>query len=219
MSPLSKPAPAADGTPDDRTPKERNGDGFATMLDLTLASGAIPTEGGVKPHVVLTAKARDLVAPKDETPDPKRFCESAPFRLEWGCAISQELALMLACDCTITKILLDDKEEPLQLGPTLRLVPPSLRRALVARDVGCVRCGAPAAWCQGHHVVHWSEGGPTDLNNTALLCGRCHREIHCGYGGLIIGDDGHPWIVPPKRIDEHRKPVPGFFRRTHQEAA
>ncbi|HEY5858300.1 MAG TPA: DUF222 domain-containing protein, partial [Aldersonia sp.] len=219
LSPLCKPAPAADGTPDERTPSERNGDGFATMLDLFLASGAAPTEGGVKPHLVLTAKARDLVACKDETPDPKRFCESAPFRLEWTGAISQELALMLACDCTISKILLDDKEVPLQLGRTQRLVPASLRRALVARDVGCVRCGAPAAWCQGHHLVHWSDGGPTDLDNTALLCGRCHREIHRGYWGLTIGEDGHPWIVPPKWTDKHRKPVPGFFRRTHQEAA
>ena len=127
---------------------------------------------------------------------------------------------MLACDCTISKIVLDDREVPLQLGRTQRLVPASLRRALVVRDVGCVRCGAPAAWCQGHHVRHWSEGGPTDLGNLALLCGRCHREIHRGYWGLIIGADGHPWIVPPKRIDTHRKPVPGYFRRTHhQEAA
>ena len=190
------------------------------MLDLFLASGTAPTEGGVKPHLVLTTKLRDLVTDEAETPDPERFCESAPFRLEWGGAISQELALMLACDCTISKIVLDDREVPLQLGRTQRLVPASLRRALVVRDVGCVRCGAPAAWCQGHHVRHWSEGGPTDLGNLALLCGRCHREIHRGYWGLIIGEDGHPWIVPPKRIDRHRKPVPGYFRRTHhQEAA
>ena len=66
---------------------------------------------------------------------------------------------MLACDCTISRIVLDDREVPLQLGRTQRLVPASLRRALVVRDVGCVRCGAPAAWCQGHHVRHWSEGG------------------------------------------------------------
>ena len=219
LSPLAKPAPAADGTPDDRTPSQRNADGLATMLDLFLASGAAPTEGGVKPHLVLTTKLRDLVAGKAEAPDPERFCESAPFRLEWGGAISQELALMLACDCTISRIVLDDREVPLQLGRTQRLVPASLRRALVVRDVGCVRCGAPAAWCQGHHVRHWSEGGPTDLGNLALLCGRCHREIHRGYWGLVIGEDGHPWIVPPTRIDRHRKPVPGFFRRTHREEA
>ena len=66
LSPLAKPAPAADGTPDDRTPSQRNADGLATMLDLFLASGAAPTEGGVKPHLVLTTKLRDLVAAKAE---------------------------------------------------------------------------------------------------------------------------------------------------------
>ena len=127
---------------------------------------------------------------------------------------------MLACDCTITRIVLDEHEVPLKLGRTQRLVPASLRRAVVARDVGCVRCGAPAAWSQVHHLVHWSQGGPTDLDNLGLLCGRCHRELHRGYWELVMGEDGHPWIVAPKRIDEHRKPVPGYFRRTHhQEAA
>ena len=219
LSPLAEPAPAADGTPDDRTPAQRNGDALDTLLDLFLGSGQAPAEGGVKPHLVLTTKLSDLVAPKTEVPDPNRFGECAPFRLEWGGGISQELALMLACDCTITSIVLDEHEVPLKLGRTQRLVPASLRRAVVARDVGCVRCGAPAAWCQSHHLVHWSQGGPTDLGNLALLCGRCHRELHRGYWELVMGEDGHPWIVPPKRIDEHRKPVPGYFRRTHHKEA
>ena len=132
-------------------------------------------------------------------------------------AISTELAQMLACDCTITSIVLDDHEVPLTLGRTQRLVPPSLRRAVVARDVGCVRCGAPAAWSQCHHIAPWSEGGPTDLTNIALVCGRCHRELHRGYWDLTIGQDGHVWIIPPERIDKHRRPVPGFFRRAQRE--
>ena len=219
LSPLAKPAPAADGTPDERTPAHRNADALATMLDLFLGSGTGPTEGGVKPHLVLTTKLRDLTTPKAESPDPARFCEPAPFRLEWGGGISQELALMLACDCTITAIVLDDHEVPLKLGRTQRLVPPSLRRALIVRDQGCVRCGAPAAWTHAHHIRAWSEGGATDLDNTALLCGRCHRELHRGYWDLVMGPDGHPWIVPPTRIDKHRKPVPGYFRRTQQQQA
>ena len=70
LSPLAKPAPAADGTPDERTPAQRNGDGLDTMLDLFLGSGQAPSEGGVKPHLVLTTNLRDLVAPKTEVPDP-----------------------------------------------------------------------------------------------------------------------------------------------------
>ena len=64
LSPLAKPAPAADGTPDERTPAQRNGDGLDRMLDLFLGSGQAPSEGGVKPHLVLTTNLRDLVAPR-----------------------------------------------------------------------------------------------------------------------------------------------------------
>ena len=128
---------------------------------------------------------------------------------------------MLACDCTITSIVLDDHEVPLKLGRTQRLVPPGLRRAVVARDVGCVRCGAPAAWSPvpPHRCAGGARGRSTDLTNIALVCGRCHRELHRGYWDLTIGPDGHVWIIPPERIDKDRRPVQGFFRRTHQQEA
>jgi len=35
-------------------------DGFADLLDAYLGSGVGPTEGGVRPHLTLTASARDL---------------------------------------------------------------------------------------------------------------------------------------------------------------
>ena len=171
LSPLAKPAPAADGTPDERTPAQRNGDGLDTMLDLFLGAGQAPSEGGVKPHLVLTTKLRDLVARETEVPDPNRFGECAPFRLEWGGGISQELALMLACDCTITSIVLDEHEVPLKLGRTQRLVPASLRRAVVARDVGVCAAVPPPPGPRSTMCAHWSQGGPTDLDNLGLLCG------------------------------------------------
>jgi HNH endonuclease len=31
---------------------------------------------------------------------------------------------------------------------------------------------------QGHHIHHWSNGGPTRLDNLALLCQRHHRAVH-----------------------------------------
>ncbi|MET0567140.1 MAG: HNH endonuclease signature motif containing protein [Acidimicrobiia bacterium] len=29
-----------------------------------------------------------------------------------------------------------------------------------------------------HHVQHWADGGPTDLENLVLLCGYHHRFLH-----------------------------------------
>ncbi|MBC8093755.1 MAG: HNH endonuclease, partial [Pseudonocardia sp.] len=31
-----------------------------------------------------------------------------------------------------------------------------------------------------HHVIHWADGGPTNLHNLRLLCRRHHRAEHEG---------------------------------------
>ena len=38
--------------------------------------------------------------------------------------------------------------------------------------------------------MHWADGGPTDLSNTALLCGRHHTTVHTRrYAGALVEDD------------------------------
>jgi hypothetical protein len=48
------------------------------------------------------------------------------------------------------------------------------------RDQGCAwpTCDRPAAWCDGHHLKRWPDGGTTDLDNTALFCPHHHRVVH-----------------------------------------
>jgi hypothetical protein len=64
----------------------------------------------------------------------------------------------------------------------------------------CGRCGSgtgvagsPAVNGPGglhaHHLVHWANGGGTDLENLVLLCGDHHRFVHEG-GWTISGDPG-----------------------------
>ncbi len=47
-------------------------------------------------------------------------------------------------------------------------------------------CGAPPIYCDAHHVVHWIDGGATKLTNLALLCKRCHRDLHAGHWTIQI---------------------------------
>ncbi|WP_317496467.1 DUF222 domain-containing protein, partial [Haloechinothrix sp. LS1_15] len=54
LSPLAKPQPATDGTPDTRPPEQRQGDAFAAMVGLVLDEGKLPAEGGEKPRLVIT---------------------------------------------------------------------------------------------------------------------------------------------------------------------
>jgi hypothetical protein len=90
---------------------------------------------------------------------------------------------------------------PLDVGRATRVVSPAQRTALAVRDGGCVfpGCSRPLAWCEAHHVWHWLDGGPTDLDNLALLCRAHHRAVHEGGWRLIRGPDGQFTATPPHR--------------------
>jgi hypothetical protein len=72
--------------------------------------------------------------------------------------------------------------QPLEVGRATRVVSPAQRTALAVRDGGCVfpGCDRPPGWCEAHHLRHWLHGGPTDLDNLALLCWAHHRAVHEG---------------------------------------
>jgi hypothetical protein len=66
------------------------------------------------------------------------------------------------------------------LGRTSRVVSGPLRRLLGVVDGE--RCRFPGCSrvrkLHAHHVVYWSDGGPTDLANLVLLCSRHHTVVH-----------------------------------------
>ncbi|MFH5210683.1 DUF222 domain-containing protein [Antrihabitans sp. NCIMB 15449] len=74
-----------------------------------------------------------------------------------------------------------------RLGPTIawdtsqRRPSRTLLRQLVIRDRCCTvpGCGR-TRFLHAHHVVYFSRGGPTDLDNLTLLCGEHHRALHDG---------------------------------------
>lgn len=136
-----------------------------------------------------------------------------PFHLGWTGPISSRLAEFLSCDAALTPVIVDDAGIPLALGRSSRFPDAGLRRAVTIRDRCCVKCGRPADWCQTHHIVYWHHGGPTDLDNLALVCTECHREIHNTDWELAMGEDGHPYLIPPVTEDPDRKPIPSYHRR------
>ncbi len=89
---------------------------------------------------------------------------------------------------------------PLAVGRTARTATPTQRRALAARDRGCIipGCGIPAEACQTHHVEDWAAGGDTDLPNLALLCWAHHRQVDLGM-----------WTIVPASNDPVPQPEPG----------
>jgi Domain of unknown function (DUF222)/HNH endonuclease len=106
--------------------------------------------------------------------------------------IARDTALRLACDASISRVLMAGRSEVLDLGRSTRLVTPALRRALELRDRGCrgPGCDRPPEWCDAHHLLHWAEGGATNLDNLVLLCRRHHVLLHEGGWHLARGPDG-----------------------------
>ena len=117
-------------------------------------------------------------------------------------------------------ILFDGNGLPLWHGRRTRTVSPQQWRTLVARDRGCVLCGASPSHCHAHHIIPWSPpaAGPTDIDNLALVCNRHHHHIHQHNLTLARGPDGG-WTAesnnrrPPNRTHNGNSPRPATRRR------
>jgi len=105
--------------------------------------------------------------------------------------IPRVTAERMLCDCALGRVV-RGRSQLLDLGRRTRTVPDRLRRAIVLRDEHCQfpGCRAPASWCDAHHLVLWTDGGPTSLDNCALLCRRHHVAVHEGGWKLARGPDG-----------------------------
>ncbi|MBM4637549.1 DUF222 domain-containing protein [Rhodococcus hoagii] len=219
LSALTKPRNLLDDPAEKRTPARQRADAFAEILRRYLDSGEAPIEGGERPHLSLHVNAADLArsesahewTPTDDGSD--LFGDKDIARLPHTGPLSIASARRIACDCHLTPIVMDDGV-PLNLGRTSRTVSKKQRRALIARDHGCAfpGCGTPPAHCEGHHVKHWADGGPTDLDNLVLLCRYHHTLLHHSHWDVKIGADRHPWFTPPSTVDPYKKPVPAHNR-------
>jgi hypothetical protein len=101
--------------------------------------------------------------------------------LEEGPALSLAVIERLACDSRISLTSHASDGRTLDMGRSSRRPSRRQRKALLRRDAGCATPGCRATrFLHAHHVVYWSQGGRTDLDNLVLLCGRHHRLLHDG---------------------------------------
>ena len=86
----------------------------------------------------------------------------------------------LTCDAT-GEVWLERHGQPIGAGRTTRTINRRLRRALEHRHPTCAvpGCGATRG-LHAHHIRHWEDGGPTELDNLVLLCPYHHRLHHRG---------------------------------------
>jgi hypothetical protein len=145
---------------------------------------------GAKANITVTIDLEDL----------KRATADATGDLAYGDALSAAAIRRLACDATIIPLVLGSNSEPLDVGRAERLVTRAMRRALNARDRGCVVCGAPPVQCDAHHLQSWIDGGVTAIQNLVLLCRRHHVALHAGHWTITI-TDGEVHVTRPTWAD------------------
>ena len=167
--------------PDDlRSPQRRDHDALATLARLGLEAGDQPGFSGSPVGVLVTIPARIL---------------EERLREEWltlpsGMRIGAETARRLACDAEILPVTLGSAGEVLDIGRATRQWTSAQRRAAWLEQGG--HCAFPK--CQRrcvelHHIVWWSLGGHTSLDNGAWLCSFHHWLVHEGRWSLRRGPD------------------------------
>lgn len=195
-------------------------DALIAVAQNALAAGPVDSSGDDRHLVVLhvDADAFSEVPPNVDGRDEQRC------HLEDGPGIDPGTADRLSCDAAIVAIVRTSLGpsligEPLKLGRKTRKISPALRRALRIRDGGCQHPGCPRRrHLEAHHVKHWKDGGPTNLDNLLLVCRFHHMQLHEGgftvrFGGSVSGDaTTGEWVFhrpDDVRIPATRDLVPG----------
>jgi hypothetical protein len=159
------PAPAEDDT---RTPRQRRHDALEDLTRDYLDHGNTPQVGGEKPHVIVLADFDAL----------KGIAGGTHETLDGGNILDVDTIRMLACDSSVSRIVLGPDSEILDIGRKTRVWTTAQRRAIAVRDRHCQApgCERPPRWCDIHHSDHWADGGPTDIDKGELLC-RFHHTL------------------------------------------
>lgn len=148
---------------------------------LRVASGAEPGSGSV-PRAEVTLVVHDHEVCDDQgVPLPRAAADV------WG------------CDPDLWAVVVDHMGFPVDVGHTKRLATLAQRRALAVRDGGCTfpGCDHPIDWCDLHHVVHWEDGGATDVANLVALCRHHHGVTHrTGWSMSLDAEQVPHWITP-----------------------
>ena len=110
-------------------------------------------------------------------------------QLHLGPALSDAERRFLSCDARV-ETWFERDGRPIGCGRESRQIPRRLRRALERRHPMCAvpGCGSTRG-LHAHHIVHWEDGGETELSNLVLICPFHHRLHHRGL--VTIRGPGH----------------------------
>jgi hypothetical protein len=162
-----------------------------------LDSPATPVDHGNRPHLTVVVDWEVLAGARRD-----KMSE-----LLDGTVITPSGAQRLACDASVCRLLTGPQGEILDLGRTRRTVTGAQWKALRVRDRHCrfPGCARPWSWCDAHHIIAWTQDGPTDLDHLILCCRYHHTLIHEG-GWKLTGTATNPTFTPPEHTRANAPP-------------
>ena len=193
--------PKSDRVVDEVTPAQRRADALGLLAEAAMGADLDCGSAGDRYQVVLHVET-----PSDATPQDL----AGVLELDHGALhVSAETSRRLSCDAAVVRMEHGSGDAVLSVGRKTRTVPPSIRRALQARDRSCRFPGCTARRCDAHHVEHWVNGGATSLDNLVLLCRRHHRAVHEGGFEVRQRNDGTTTFLRPNgTVLEQAPPLP-----------
>ena len=164
-------------------------DAMLELVSLALRVAA-DSDGVPKENYLVTVHAEAAAMVSDE----------GVVTLGDGTAIHPRTAQRLGCD-SLVQLSIDGADgSTLNLGRSVRTFTRDQRRVKSRSQPTCEwpgGCGISARYCTMHHTVWWTRGGPTDLENSAMLCRRHHKAVHERGWELVRGHDDSLTAVAP----------------------
>ena len=185
---------------------QRRADALGLVAEAALSASLDAGTAGERYQVVVHVSAETPIAAPAVTASrrPSVGDLDAAIEVDHGALhVSAETSRRLACDASVVRIDHDATGGVLDVGRKTRTIPPSIRRALAARDTGCRFPGCTSRRCDAHHIEHWADGGATRIDNLLLLCRRHHRAVHEGGFQVVRNADGR---LSSLRPDGHAIP-------------
>jgi hypothetical protein len=98
----------------------------------------------------------------------------------------------------------------------------SAKQIRILKQRQCGTCAFPGCthtrFLHAHHIVHWSKGGKTTVDNLVLICSKHHRALHEGgytltreEGRLVFRNPSGRAVPPTGPFNEVTADDLGFF--------
>jgi hypothetical protein len=123
-------------------PSAATADAVVELAMRALDSGVIPQRASQRTHLQVTTSLETLMG----------LAGAPAADMDLSLPISSTTVERLACDCSITRILLDSDSVVIDVGRAKRTISGPARKALNLRDKHCIwtGCERPASWTEGH---------------------------------------------------------------------